>query len=157
MLTLSHADSNEAPLPANTPLIPPVGSPLYPTPVPSLHNTSQDFDAAPVRRLHRAVSGPAYSAQPLYSQRSKRYSADPELHLRRFAMQSTGQSSADPTVHDGIAYHAVQQTSGERNAAQQAQQQLYDFQGFAGESQHAEQRQSFDFAHGPSAESQARR
>ena len=159
MLTLSHADSNEAPLPAHTPLIPPVGSSLYPTPVPSLRNASQDFDAAPPRRLHRAVSGPAqgYSAQPQYSQRSKRYSADLELHSRQFAMQSTGDSSAEPSVRDGIAYNAVQQTSGNRNAAQQAQQRLYDSQGYARESQHAEQQQLFDVAHGPSGEAQARR
>ena len=171
MLTLSHADSNEAPLPDHTPLIPPVGSSLYPTPGPSLHNTSQDMDAAPPRRLHRAVSGPAqgYNAQPLYSHRSHRYSADLELHSSRLAMPATsGLLSAEPTVHKGFAYHPVQQTSGDhsrayrtsidRNAVQQAQQQpLYDSHGSIGERQHADQQHSFDFARGGLAGSQPHR
>ena len=158
MLTLSHADSNEAPLPAHTPLVPP----LYPTPVPSLHKTSQNFDAAPLRHLHRTVSGPAQAnrAQPLYSQRAQRYSADLELQSHRPAIQSTDHLSAEPLFRDGIAHH-VGQTSGDWFAAQQAQhaqqRPLYDCQGLAGESQHAEQRQSSEFAHVPSAESEARR
>ena len=158
MLTLSHADSNEAPLPAHIPLMTPVGAPLYPTPVPSLPNTSQDFEAAPLRRLHRAVSGPAqgYSAQPLYSQRSQRYSADVELHSRHLGMHPTsGQSSAEPTVHNGIAYHAVHGMSGDCSSAQQGP--LYDILGSNGEPQHAQQQHTSGVAHGISAEAQARR
>lgn len=158
MLTLSHADSNEGPLPAHTPLMTPVGAPLYPTPVPSLPNTSQDFEAAPLQRLHRAVSGPAqgYSAQPLYSQRPQRYTADVELHSRQFGMHpNSGQSSAEPTVHNGIAHHAVLGIYSDYSAAQQ--RPLYDFLGSNAEPHHAQQQHTSDVAHGLSAELQAHR
>lgn len=158
MLTLSHADSNEAPLPAHIPLMTPAGAPMYPTPVPTLHNTSQDFEAAPLRRLHRAVSGPAqgYSAQPLYSQRSQRYSADVEVHSRHLGMHpASGQSSAEPTVHNGVTHHAVYGIPSDYSAAQQ--RPLYDFLGSNGEPQHAQQQHTSDVAHRLSAEAQARR
>ena len=145
-MTLSHADSNEAPLSFQ----PPPGIPMDNSqdPSTSLDDVSHDFIRPQPQRLQQASGGSAqnHGSHALYSQRSQRYSADVELHTPRTQpdiCQFNRLSSMDAVHHAGGPCDFLDQPAGE---AQQPQQQLYNSlqQPFI-KPQQAQQQRSFEF------------
>ena len=100
MLTLSHADSNEAPWPPHPGPMLPTATPLS-TPVPSapssMYNSRRAFCSNP-QMSQLPSSSCSSGAQPWHSQHAQRYSADHELHQQASSGQIRRLSSMDPSL-----------------------------------------------------------